>query len=153
MPPHSTEALREKAALVLKAAVRETRDAERARSACEADLGALALASTESLETLAETVTAFLPQMPEALRASLEVAIRASWERLQKAGVERDGAVGEPIDLERHRVVKSVGAETRGHEVVVSVLAAGITFKGRRIREAVVSAGVSQEGSDGSRRD
>ena len=138
------DALREKAAEILRAAVRETREAERALSACSADQGALALASVESLETLADTVTAFLPQMPEALRSSLQLAIRASWERLQAAGLERDGAVGEPVDLARHRVIKTAaGASAR--QVVASVLATGILFKGRRVRVATVSAASAQD--------
>jgi molecular chaperone GrpE (heat shock protein) len=132
--------LREKAAAVLRAAAREAREAERALGVCASDLGQLALASAESLETLADTVTALLPQMPEAHKAALEVAARASWERLQTAGLARDGVVGEPIDLQRHRVVKSLGGVASGREVVAGVLAAGLTFRGRRIREAVVSA-------------
>jgi hypothetical protein len=145
-----TDELREKAAGMLRAAVHEAREAERALSVCSAEQGALVLASVESLETLADTVTAFLPQMPEGLRAPLELAIRASWERLQAAGVERDGVVGEPIDLGRHRVIKPSGG-VGGQEVVASVLAAGITFRGRRIRVAAVSA-THRESSDGTRR-
>ena len=146
-----TDELREKAAEMLRAAVHEAREAERALSVCAAEQGALVLASVESLETLADTVTAFLPQMPDALRAPLELAIRASWERLQAAGVQRDGVVGEPVDLGRHRVIKSSGGGVGGPEIVACVLASGITFKGRRIRVAAVSASRG-EGSDGARR-
>jgi molecular chaperone GrpE (heat shock protein) len=149
MPVPRADDLREKAAEILRAAVRETREAERALSECTADRGALALASVESLETLADTVTALLPQVPEALRAPLELSIRAAWERLQAAGIERDGAVGEPVDLTRHRVIKSSGAGTGGPQVVAAVLAAGITLKGRRVRAAAVSA--IREGADGAR--
>ena len=141
MPTPVTEQLREKAAEMLRVAVREAREAEQALSLCSADQGALALASVESLETLADTVTAFLPQMPESLRASLDLAIRAAWERLQAVGVERDGVVGEPVDLGRHRVVKSSpGGSAGAPEIVASVLASGVTFKGRRVRAAAVSA-------------
>lgn len=136
MPP--SDDLREKAASVLRAAAHERREAERALTACTSDLDALATASVESLETLADTVEAFLPQMPDVVRPPLEVSLRAAWERLQAAGIQRDGAVGEAVDLTRHRVVKAMGGDN-GREVVHGVLAAGITFKGRRIREAVVS--------------
>lgn len=144
MPLPQADALREKAAEILRAAVRETREAERALLVCSADQGALALASVESLEALADTVTALLPQMPEAVRSPLELAMRAAWERLQTAGVERDGAVGEPIDLERHRVIK-VSSGRSGRQVVASVIAAGVLFKGRRVRVATVSAASAQD--------
>jgi molecular chaperone GrpE (heat shock protein) len=149
MPVPRADELREKAAEILRAAVREMRDAERALSECSADRGALVLSAVEGLETLADTVSALLPQIPEALRAPLELSIRAAWERLQAAGIERDGVVGEPVDLARHRVIKSSGAGAGGPQVVAAVLAAGITLKGRRVRPAAVSA--IREGADGAR--
>jgi molecular chaperone GrpE (heat shock protein) len=123
----------EKGAALLRAATLQRREAEKALATATGDVGSVVLAAVESLETLADSIAAL--DVPEALRPTLRITEQAAWERLTAAGVELDGAPGEDVDLARHRVVKERG----GRDVVQDVLARGVTFRGRRIRVAMVT--------------
>jgi molecular chaperone GrpE (heat shock protein) len=46
--------------------------------------------------------------------------------------------VGEAVDLSRHRVVKTVPAGGAAAGTVAAVVAPGVTFNGRRLRDALV---------------
>lgn len=126
---------------VLREAVSARRDAARSHDDARADLLRLAGAAAEGLEALAGSLADELDALPEPARATLEVATRGAWETLAAAGVELDGAVGESLDLERHRVVKRLGGAGSGPEVVAEVVLPGVLFKGTRVREAAVVAG------------
>jgi molecular chaperone GrpE (heat shock protein) len=134
------EHVRGRAAEVLRAAAHGRRDAERALVQSEGDGARVALAAVEGLETLSETVAGVREDLPAGLRDVLDLAARASWERLEAAGIRLDGQAGEEVDLARHRVVKTVAAAGRPAGTVASVVTPGVTFQGRRVRDAVVCA-------------
>ncbi|HEX6739146.1 MAG TPA: hypothetical protein VF310_12780 [Vicinamibacteria bacterium] len=130
--------VRRRAAEVLKAASHAHRDARRALDACSRDLSQMALAAVEALETLGDAVSGVEDDLPSAVRGVLELSARAAWERLEAAGIRLDGRPGEPVDLSRHRVVKTVSAGIPG--TVASVVTPGVTLQGQRIRDAVICA-------------
>ena len=130
------EQVRSHAAEALKAEAHAHRDAERALAECTGELSRLALAAVEGLETLSDALSGLQGELPEALRSTLEVSTRAAWERLEAAGLQLDGRIGETLDLTRHRVLKAVAGGAPG--TVAAVVTPGVTFQGRRIREAVV---------------
>jgi molecular chaperone GrpE (heat shock protein) len=139
------EEVRQRAAEVLRAASRAHREAERALDACTSDLSQMALAAVEGLEALSEAVVAVQGDLPESVRAVLDLSARAAWERLEAAGIRLDGRVGEPVDLARHRVVKTVAGRAPG--TVASVVTPGVILHGRRLRDAVVC--VVEDGAAG----
>jgi molecular chaperone GrpE (heat shock protein) len=130
------EQVRSRAAEALKAEAHAHRDAERARAECAGELARLALAAVEGLETLSDALSGLRGELPDPLRTTLDHSARAAWERLEAAGLKLDGRVGETVDLARHRVLKAVAGREPG--TVASVVTPGVTFQGRRIREAVV---------------
>jgi molecular chaperone GrpE (heat shock protein) len=134
------EHVRRRAAEVLRVAAHGRRDAERALQESETDAARVVLAAVEGLETLSETVAGVRGDLPPGLREVLDLAARASWERLEAAGIRLDGQAGESVDLSRHRVVKTVAAPGREAGTVASVVTPGVTFRGRRMRDAVVCA-------------
>jgi molecular chaperone GrpE (heat shock protein) len=132
------EEVRGRAAEVLKAASRAQRETQRALDACSSDLSGMALAAVEGLETLSEAVAGVQAELPPGVAAVLDLSARAAWERLEAAGIVLDGTVGEPLDLSRHRVVKTAAGGTPG--TVAAVVTPGVILHGRRIRDAVVCA-------------
>ena len=141
------EELRARAADVLRAASSSRRDSERARLQSSSDLARVARAAVESLEALTDALDGLGGELPESARELVRLSSRAAWERLEAAGVVLDGRVGEPLDLTRHRVMKTVAQGTPG--TVAAVITPGVTFAGARVREAVVWA----VGEHGSHRD
>jgi len=129
--------LRERAADVLRAAAAERRAAQRAEEQSSADLARVVLAAVEGLESLTDALDGVQGELPPALRELLTLSARAAWERLEGAGVALDGRVGEPVELARHRVVKTVASEA-APGTVTAVIAPGVTFGGRRVRDALV---------------
>jgi molecular chaperone GrpE (heat shock protein) len=61
----------------------------------------------------------------------------AARQRLEQAGIRLDGAPGEPLDLARHRVVKSRRAAV-GQPTVRTVIRSGVTVGDVRVRPAEV---------------
>jgi molecular chaperone GrpE (heat shock protein) len=90
----------------------------------------LALAAVEALELLSDAT--------EPYKEDLHPVREAAIERLQRAGIRFDGAVGEPVDLARHRVVKSRRRAGVTAPVVSAVIRAGVTVGPVRVREAEV---------------
>jgi molecular chaperone GrpE (heat shock protein) len=133
------ELLRARASEVLRAATAERRAAERERQQARAELGRVALAAVEALETVADTLEGLRDELPANVRELVALSSKAAWERLEAAGITRDGREGEPLDLTRHRVLKTVAGARPG--AVAAVLTPGITLGGARLRDAVVSAG------------
>lgn len=130
--------VRARAAEVLRAASARRRDSERARQQSSSDLARVALAAVEGLETLTDALEGLQGELPEGARELVRISARAAWERLEAAGVVLDGRVGEPLDLARHRVMKTVAQGAPG--TVAAVIAPGVTFAGARVRDAVVWA-------------
>jgi molecular chaperone GrpE (heat shock protein) len=136
--------LRARAADVLRAVSLGRRDSERARQQSSSDLTRVALAAVEGLEALTEALDGLQAELPESARETLRLSARAAWERLEAAGIALDGRAGEPLDLSRHRVLKTVPRGTPG--TVAAVVTPGVTFAGARVRDAVVWAVGEPEG-------
>ena len=139
------EQVRSRAAEVLKAASRTQREAQRALDDCAGELSRVVLAAVEGLEALADAVSALQGELPAPVQGALEASARAAWERLEASGIRLDGRIGEAVDLARHRVVKTLAGHEPGK--VASVVTPGVTFQGRRIRDAVVCVG--ERGTEG----
>ena len=140
----------------LRAVAHERRDAALAQAAAEKDAARVVGAAVEALETLEETVGAYLEQLEPAARDAVRAAAESAWQGLEAAGVVRDGAVGERVDLSRHRVVGHRDVEDRPASEgarVLEVVALGIVFRGSRVRPAVIVAGAPGEGGDAPGRD
>ena len=116
------------------------RQAAKASDEGREDLLRLVAAAVEGLETLAETVAAYAAELPSPAQEAVAIAVRGAWEALEAAGVRLDGEKDEALDLARHRVVKRLGADRVGRDVVAEVVSPGILFKGARVREAAVVA-------------
>jgi len=132
----------------LRAVARERRDAALALGAAGKDAARVVVAAVEAVEVLEETLAGCLERLDPDARAAVRAALGAAWEGLEAAGVVRDGTVGEPVDLGRHRVVEARGGGVR----VVEVVAPGVVFRGTRVRAAAVVAG-AEEGADAAGRD
>lgn len=117
---------------------RRTRSAE--LSQCREGAVRLVLAAADAVELLEQTSAAVAAGLPSADREALRVAAHAAWQRLEAAGVERFGKVGEPVDRARHEVVKSLGRRRSGGGVVAEVVSPGVRFQGRQLRAAAVVA-------------
>src|SRR5688572_15370283 len=102
------EQLRVRAAEVLRSAAADRREGERALQRCTSDLRRVVLAAVEGLETLADALEGLQAELPPDVRELVRISSQASWERLEAAGIVLDGRQGEPLDLARHRVLKTV---------------------------------------------
>lgn len=134
----SIEELRARASEVLRAATAERREAERAQRQSHADLARVALAAVEALETLADALDGVRNELPPGVQELVRLSSRAAWERLEGAGIVLDGRAGEPVDLARHRVLKTVAGGVPG--TVAAVIAPGVRFAGSRLRDALVTS-------------
>ena len=143
--------LRDRAAEVLRAASAERREAQRAQQQAAGDLSRVVLAAVEGLEALTDALDGVQNELPPALRDLLGLSASAAWERLEGAGVTLDGRVGEPVDLTRHRVAKTVPGEGAPGSVA-AVVTPGVTFNGRRVRDALVWV-AGERKVDGKNRD
>jgi molecular chaperone GrpE len=130
--------LRERAAAVLRTAAAERRQAQRAEEQAAGELARMVLAAVEGLEALTDAVDGVQDELPAPVRELLALSARAAWERLEGAGVTLDGRVGEAVDLARHRVAKTVPAGGAAAGTVAAVVTPGVTFNGRRMRDALV---------------
>lgn len=144
------EAARAAARDALRESVEARRESARARDESRSDLARLAVSAVEGVETLAETASAYLDALPSEAREAVSIAVQSAWERLESAGVSLDGEAGEEVDLGRHRVVKRLGPEGGGNDVVAEVVSRGVLFRGTRVRTAAVVA--KREGTDGAHR-
>jgi len=106
------------------------------------------LAAAEALEIVEGSLASLVERVQgvDAMTGVARSIVEAAWERLEEAGVCRDGARGEPIDPSRHRVVESRGPEG-DVRVVARVVKPGLLLKDRRIREAWVVAGPQEDGN------
>jgi molecular chaperone GrpE (heat shock protein) len=136
--------------LRLLAAERKRADSHRQRS--QAELHAVVLAAVEGIEALALLVQALGDALPEEPARSLRIAAEGAWERLELAGVVRDGALGESLDVARHKVVKRRTTDSVPPNTVVQVLSPGIVFAKERLREAAVVVS-RREGGHAANRD
>lgn len=103
------------------------------------------LAAIEGLETVEFTAGALLRGVPEAAAETLRLASQGVREQLERSGIAFDGEVGEPVDLARHRVVRTEVAPAGNSGRVLKVLRQGVVFRGKRLRPAAVVAGVTEE--------
>ena len=136
--------------LRLLAAERKRADASGQRSRSE--LAAVVLAAVEGIEALTDLVGAVEGGLPEESARALRTAAEGAWERLELAGVARDGAVGEVVDVARHKVVKRRASDSVPPNTVVQVLSPGIVFAKERLRDAAVVVS-KREGGHAANRD
>jgi molecular chaperone GrpE (heat shock protein) len=127
------------AAAAFRGVAHVRRDTELALANCSRDLAAAVLAAVEGLEVVATAVTPVLPALDPERRESVEVALSAAWERLAGEHVALDGSVGEPLDLSRHRVLRRRQVANTPSGLVMEVLTPGVTHRGIRLREALVT--------------
>jgi hypothetical protein len=129
---------RDRARDLVRSLARERQGAAADLHACRADLEAVVRAAVEGLEALTGIVDAFAGTLPADPAVALDTATRGAWERLEMAGVVRDGAVGERLDVSRHKVVKRRATSEVAPNTVVQVLSPGVVFRKKRLREAGV---------------
>jgi molecular chaperone GrpE len=151
-PEAAAELARERARELLRALVRDGKEAAAGLGRCRAEARAAVLAAVEGIEALAGVVQACADTLPAQAALALETAVRGAWERLEAAGLARDGAVGEAFDPKRHKLVKRRPAPGVAAGAVVQVLGAGVVFRGERLREAAVVV-ARAERSDAADRD
>lgn len=149
-PPSSREEgvrlAEERARELVRGLARERQGAFASLNECRADLEAVALAAVEGLEALAGIAEAFADVLGSEPAVALDTALRGAWERLELAGVVRDGAVGERLDVARHKVVKRRPTAEVAPNTVVQVLSPGLVFRKARLREAAVVVSKAERG-------
>ena len=136
--------------LRLLAADRKRADAHDQQSRSE--LRTVVLAAVEGIEALADLVLALGESLPPESARALRTAAEGAWERLELAGVMRDGAEGEALDVARHKVVKRRASDSVPPNTVVQVLSPGIVFAKERLRDAAVVVS-KREGGHAAHRD
>jgi hypothetical protein len=129
---------RQQAQDLLRAFAEERKRADSSLHQSRADLRAVVLAAVEGIEAFVGVALALGESLPVESSRTLATAAQGAWERLELAGVKRDGAVGEALDVARHKVVKRRASEGALPNTVVQVLSPGIVFAGERLREAAV---------------
>jgi hypothetical protein len=122
---------------LFRSLVARQRETGRELAARERELRDLALATVEALEMLADTVESYAADLPAESAAAIAAVRAAAFERVEQAGLRFDGAAGEPVDLSRHRVVKSRRAAVPA-PTVRAVVRRGVTMGAARVREAEV---------------
>jgi molecular chaperone GrpE (heat shock protein) len=114
------------------------RDAARDLASHRKSLHELGLAAAEAHELLADAVAQYGADLPDDARQAVDLVRQAAVERLERAGVRLDGAVGEALDLSRHRVLKTRRRAGLDRPRVTTVVRAGISVDGVRVRAAEV---------------
>lgn len=114
------------------------RDAARDLASHRKSLQELGLAAAEAHELLADAVAQYGADLPDDARQAVDLVRQAAVERLERAGVRLDGAVGEALDLSRHRVLKTRRRAGLDRPRVTTVVRAGISVDGVRVRAAEV---------------
>ena len=148
----ATRLARDRARDLVRSLARERQGVASDLHRCRADLEAAVLAAVEGLEALGGIVEAFAGTLPAEPATAFKTAVRGAWERLETAGVVLDGAVGESLDLSRHRVVKRRVLPEAPPDTIVQVLSPGVVFGKERLREAAVVVAKAEK-SDASHRD
>jgi hypothetical protein len=151
-PDEAARLARERARDLVRALARERQHAAADLHQCRAELVAVVLAAVEGLEAVRGITEAFEGVLPPEAAEALSTAARGAWERLEMAGVVRDGAVGESLDVARHKVVKRRPSSDVVPNTVVQVLSPGIVFGKERLREAAVVVSKAER-SDAANRD
>lgn len=114
------------------------REAARDLASQRRALDDLGLAAVEAHELLGDAVTQYGADLPDEARRALDLILQSAIERLERAGVRLDGAVGEALDLSRHRVVKARRRAGADSARVATVVRAGVSVRGVRVRAADV---------------
>lgn len=114
------------------------RDAARDLASQRRALGDLGLAAVEAQELLGDAVEQYGAHLPAEARQALQLIRQAAVQRLERAGVRLDGAPGEALDLARHRVVKARPRAGVAAPQVATVVRAGVSVGGARVRDAEV---------------
>jgi len=148
----ATQVARDRARDLLRSLARDRQQTASHLHQSRADLRAIVLAAVEGIEALAGILDAFARELPAEPALALDTAVRGAWERLEMAGVVRDGAVGESLDVARHKVVTRRGSSDVVPNTVVQVLSPGIVFEKERLREAAVVVSKAER-SDAANRD
>jgi molecular chaperone GrpE (heat shock protein) len=117
---------------------RRHRDAARDVASRRRALHELGLAAVEAMELLSDAVEQYGADLPADARRELGLVREAALERLERAGVRLDGAVGEALDLSRHRVIKARRRPDVAAPRVAAVVRAGVRVGGDRVRDAEV---------------
>jgi molecular chaperone GrpE (heat shock protein) len=137
-PTEAAALARRQARDLLRALSEERRRADTRLHQSRSDLKAIVLAAVDGIEALAGMVEALGDGLPAESSRVLSTAAQAAWERLEVAGVVRDGAAGEALDVSRHKVVKRQPSGSAPPNTVVQVLSPGIVFGNERLRDAAV---------------
>lgn len=98
----------------------------------------LGLAAVEAQELLSDAVAQYGAELPSQTRRALDLIRQAAVERLERAGISLDGAVGETVDLGRHRIVKAKRRAGLAAPQVAVVVRNGVSVGGARVRDAEV---------------
>ena len=143
---------RQQARELLRGLSEERRRADASRNQSRSDLKAVVLAAVEGIEALAGIALALGDTLPAESARTLATAAQGAWERLELAGVIRDGTVGEVLDVSRHKVVKRRSSGSAASNTVIQVLSPGIVFGKERLRDAAVVVSKAER-SDAPNRD
>lgn len=117
---------------------RRHHDATRDLASQRKTLHELALAAVEAHELLGDAVSQYGADLPEDARQALDLVRQAARERLERAGLRLDGAVGETLDLSRHRVLKTRRRAGLDWPRVTTVVRSGVLLGETRLRVAEV---------------
>ncbi len=117
---------------------RRHRDGARDLASHRKALYELGLAAVEAQELLADAVAQYGAGLSEEARQALDRIREAAIERLERAGVRLDGTEGEALDLSRHHVLKVRRRAGLAGPRVSTVVRAGISVAGARVRPAEV---------------
>ena len=129
---------RERARALVRALARERQALARGLQETRAELRTVVLAAVEGLEAIGGIVEALSTALPPESASALDTTTRAAWERLEAAGVVRDGTVGERVDVARHKVLERRKSSNAAPDTVLQVVGAGIVYKQERLRDAAV---------------
>lgn len=132
------EAVLQRGREMFQAMVALQRETGRERTVHERALRELALAAVEALEMLSDTIEPYAADLPDDAGAVIATVRQAAIARLEQAGLRFDGVAGEPVDLGRHRVVKSRRGADVSRPTVRAVIRTGVTLGAVRVREAEV---------------
>ena len=117
---------------------RRHRDGARDLASHRKALHELGLAAVEAHELLADAVAQYGADLSEDARHALDRIRETAIQRLERAGVRLDGAEGEALDLSRHHVLKVRRRAGVAGTRVTTVVRAGISVAGERVRPAEV---------------
>ncbi|HET9317829.1 MAG TPA: hypothetical protein VFQ51_19700 [Vicinamibacteria bacterium] len=114
------------------------REAARDLASQRRSLHELGVAAVEAHELMADAVAQYGSDLSDEARHALDLIRQAAVERLERAGVRLDGTAGEALDLSRHHVLKVRRRAGLAGPRVTTVVRAGISVAGARVRPAEV---------------